>query len=421
MGQISNGKLDIEIEGRERADEIGGMARALVVFRENAVERLRLEREAEENRSLSDREKAQREAAKAAEQEQLKRAVDALARGLKSLAEGDLTVSIDEPFVEGLDQLRVDFNVSAEHLCDALKRVADGAEAVRTGTGEITRASDDLSKRTEQTAAGLEETAAALNELTDAVKKTADGAQEANSSVTATRQEAEKSGEIVRRAVTAMEKIEQSSGEIGKIIGVIDEIAFQTNLLALNAGVEAARAGEAGRGFAVVAQEVRDLAQRSAEAAGEIKSLITASGREVESGVKLVSETGESLMRIVSAFAGISSRVTEMAGAAEAQATGIEQINVAMRQMDETTQQNAAMVEQSTAAAHSLSQESDRMATEVARFELGGSTAARPVLVKPVAQARPSAAKPAPTATALKPQSSAALKVEPDMDDWEEF
>ncbi len=370
MEKISSGSLDIDIKGRDRADEIGGMARALGVFKENTEERLRLEREAEENRSLSEREKAEREAAKALEQQQLRAAVDALARGLNDLAEGNLTVHIDEPFTEGLDQLRNDFNASAEHLCDALRRIAAGAEAVQTGSGEITRASDDLSRRTEQTAAGLEETAAALNELTSSVKKTAEGAQEANSAVTSARNEAEKSGEIVRRAVTAMEKIEKSSGEIGQIIGVIDEIAFQTNLLALNAGVEAARAGEAGRGFAVVAQEVRDLAQRSAEAAGEIKSLIVTSGQEVETGVKLVNETGDSLMRIVSSFAGINGLVKEMAAAADAQATGIEQINVAMQQMDETTQKNAAMVEQSTAAAHSLYRASEEMASEVARFEV---------------------------------------------------
>lgn len=375
MDKISTGSLDIDIDGRDRADEIGGMARALGVFKENAIERLRLERAAEQNRSLSEREKAEREAAKALEQQQLRAAVDALARGLNGLAEGNLTVHIDEPFTEGLDQLRVDFNASAEHLCDALRRIAAGAEAVRSGSGEITHASDDLSRRTEQTAAGLEETAAALNELTSAVKKTADGAKDANGAVTSVRKEAEKSGEIVRRAVTAMEKIEKSSGEIGQIIGVIDEIAFQTNLLALNAGVEAARAGEAGRGFAVVAQEVRDLAQRSAEAAGEIKSLIVTSGQEVETGVKLVNETGDSLMRIVSSFGGISGMVTDMAAAADAQATGIEQINVAMRQMDETTQKNAAMVEESTAAAHSLYRASEEMASEVARFEVDRSKA----------------------------------------------
>ena len=375
MDNISTGSLDIDIDGRDRADEIGGMARALGVFKENAIERLRLERAAEENRSLSEREKAEREAAKALEQQQLRAAVDAPARGLNGLAEGNLTVHIDEPFTEGLDQLRVDFNASAEHLCDALRRIAAGAEAVRSGSGEITRASDDLSRRTEQTAAGLEETAAALNELTSAVKKTADGAKEAICAVTSVRKEAEKSGEIVRRALTAMEKIEKSSGEIGQIIGVIDEIAFQTNLLALNAGVEAARAGEAGRGFAVVAQEVRDLAQRSAEAAGEIKSLIVTSGQEVETGVKLVNETGDSLMRIVSSFGGISGLVTDMAAAADAQATGIEQINVAMRQMDETTQKNAAMVEESTAAAHSLHRASEEMASEVARFEVDRSKA----------------------------------------------
>ncbi len=349
--------------------------------------------------------------------------VESLAAGLKNLAAGNLTHELSERFPTEYEALRVDFNRTVDALRSALISIASGADAVRSGTSEITRASDDLSKRTEQTAASLEETAAALNEVTDMVKKTAEGARKADATVSTTRTEAERSGEIVKQAIAAMEQIEKSSDQIGQIIGVIDEIAFQTNLLALNAGVEAARAGEAGRGFAVVAQEVRALAQRSAEAAKEIKKLISASTEHVENGVSLVGTTGEALMRIVSSFAGIGQLVSEMASSAENQATGIAQINVAIGQMDQTTQQNAAMVEQSTAAAHSLAKEADGMAALVAKFEIGDGA---PVAAAPRRAAnKPDSTRPAPAriASFSAHRSAAARKVEPeeDVDGWQEF
>ncbi|MDE1906832.1 MAG: methyl-accepting chemotaxis protein, partial [Rhodospirillales bacterium] len=252
----------------------------------------------------------------------------------------------------------------------------------RSGTGEIAAAADDLSRRTEQQAASLEETAAALDEITATVRRTAEGASHAHEVVTSAQTDAERSGVVVRDAVAAMSGIETSSQQISNIIGVIDEIAFQTNLLALNAGVEAARAGDAGRGFAVVASEVRALAQRSADAAKEIKSLISASTRQVISGVDLVGQTGTALARIVSQIGEISGVVRQIAASAQEQATGLHEVNAAVNQMDQVTQQNAAMVEQSTAACHSLAQETEKLATLTARFQIGetndtGNRAAR--------------------------------------------
>ena len=256
-----------------------------------------------------------------------------------------------------------------------MRTVIDSTEAIAAGSREISAASDDLSRRTEQQAATLEETAAALDEITVTVRKTSEGAKHAREVVGEARTDAEQSSGVVRRAVEAMDKIEKSSHEINQIIGVIDEIAFQTNLLALNAGVEAARAGDAGRGFAVVASEVRALAQRSAEAAREIKGLLSASSTEVDHGVKLVGETGQSLERIVGKIIEINSVVADMATSAQEQATALQQVNTAVNEMDHVTQQNAAMAEQANAASRSLSQESDRLAEQIGQFQVGGTLA----------------------------------------------
>jgi methyl-accepting chemotaxis protein len=270
-----------------------------------------------------------------------------------------------------------------------MKAIAANTKGVRSGAGEITEASDDLSRRTEQQAASLEETAAALDQITEAVRRSAANAGDARDTVSAAKTGAERSGDVVRDTVTAMTGIEQSSRQIGNIISVIDEIAFQTNLLALNAGVEAARAGDAGRGFAVVATEVRALAQRSADAAREIKHLISASGREVENGVKLVGETGKALERIVAQVIKLDSLVGDIATAAQEQATGLNQVNTAVNQMDQLTQQNAAMVEESTAASHSLAGEAEELARLVGQFRIEQATD------NPVAKqsAHPAAAK----------------------------
>ena len=269
-----------------------------------------------------------------------------------------------------------------------MQSIATNTKGVRSGAEEITQASDDLSRRTEQQAASLEETAAALDEITATVRRTAEVANEARDLVSTSKTDAERSGEVVRQTVGAMDGIETSSKQIANIIGVIDEIAFQTNLLALNAGVEAARAGDAGRGFAVVATEVRALAQRSADAAKEIKALISTSTQQVDVGVKLVSETGQALGRIVAQVSQLNGLVTELAASAKEQSTGLGEVNAAVNQMDQVTQQNAAMVEQSTAASHSLADEAQELARLVGQFNIGESEAA-PVLKRAAPKALP--------------------------------
>ena len=246
---------------------------------------------------------------------------------------------------------------------------------MRGSTLEIGHAADNLSRRTEQQAATLEQTAAALDGITTAVRRTAEGAAQARGVVAAAQADAEESGAVVRDAVAAMGDIEASARQIGQIIGVIDEIAFQTNLLALNAGVEAARAGDAGRGFAVVASEVRALAQRSADAAREIKTLIGTSNRQVDRGVTLVGEAGQALVRIVSEVGAINGVVASIAASAEDQAGGLAQVNIAINQMDQMTQQNAAMVEQTTAATHSLAGEAEVLAELTGQFQVGDGAA----------------------------------------------
>ena len=299
------------------------------------------------------------------------RAVNELGAGLARLAENDLEHRIEEAFGPSFEDLRVDFNRSLEKMQNTILKIAGNTTAIQSGTQEIFAASDDLSRRTEQQAASLEETAAALNEITETVKKSAEGASHARAVVAAADSDAKKSAVVVRQAVEAMEAISKSAHQISQIIGVIDEIAFQTNLLALNAGVEAARAGDAGRGFAVVASEVRALAQRSAEAAKEIKELISASTSQVSQGVELVTETGKSLERILTQVTDINAVVTEIAAGAREQATGLEEVNTAINQMDQVTQQNAAMVEETTAASHALSQETAQLADLVSQFRVG--------------------------------------------------
>ncbi len=384
MKRLAGGDLTLDVSGTERRDEIGGMAVALEVFKHAAVDKVAMDREAERARAQAEIDRRTNETVKAEAARQLTEVVDAIGEGLDQLAQGAMTFRLDRSFAQDYEKLRVDFNGAMAKLADTLVAVATNTSAIRSGTGEISTAADDLSRRTEQQAASLEETAAALDEVTATVRKTSRSAIHARDVVGAAKDRAEQSGAVVRRAVDAMMEIERSAKEIGQIIGVIDEIAFQTNLLALNAGVEAARAGEAGRGFAVVASEVRALAQRSADAAKEIKRLISASGRHVEQGVGLVGDTGAALQTILDQVAELNTIVVEIAASAQEQAAGLDQINTAINQMDQVTQQNAAMVEQSTAASHALSRETAELARTVGRFKLGqapqsaGSPLARP-------------------------------------------
>ncbi|MGO8421940.1 methyl-accepting chemotaxis protein [Rhizobium ruizarguesonis] len=393
MTRLAEGDTTSDVNGLDRGDEVGQMAKAVSVFRDNAIERGQIEARAEADRNVSDSERREREAQKVREASELERAVTALGDGLRRLAAGDLASHIDEPFVAHLDALRADFNNSVEKLNETLHTVGANARAIGAGANEIRSSADQLSQRTEQQSASVEETAAALEEITTTVRDAAKRTEEASQLVARTRLGAEKSGEIVRKAVSAMQQIEKSSGEISNIIGVIDDIAFQTNLLALNAGVEAARAGEAGKGFAVVAQEVRELAQRSAKAAKEIKALISASGTHVQTGVSLVGETGKALDAIVQEVQEINQHVHAIAEASREQSIGLQEINTAVNSMDQGTQQNAAMVEESTAASHNLATEAAALNNLLGQFRLtGGFTTSAPIATAaPRAAARPAA------------------------------
>ena len=420
--EIARGRTDVDLSESERQDEIGEMARSLAVLRDATLAKVRLEGEAEQNRALSEEER-RRHAEEAAERERQTRiAVEALAEGLQKLADGDMTHRITEAFAGSLDEVRHDFNASVEKLQTALRSVGSNANAIQAGSAEIRAASDDLAKRTEQQAASVEETAAALEEITTSLKDATRRAEDAGQLVERTRAGAEKSGEVVRRAVDAMSGIETSSREISNIIGVIDEIAFQTNLLALNAGVEAARAGEAGKGFAVVAQEVRELAQRSASAAKDIKALITKSGEQVHLGVTLVGETGASLSEIVDQVQEIDQNVAAIVRSAREQSTGLNEISAAVNSIDQGTQKNAAMVEEQTAASHALATEAAALNALITQFRLGTGHGAvqRPAAAAP-AEARPVASGARALGNKLARAFGGGQAAAAAAQDWEEF
>ncbi len=423
MGSLAAGDTAGEIDGMDRKDEVGQMAAAVQAFREGAIERLRLEDETEANRSMSEKDRIEREKQKAREAADVQFAVDNLATALSKIAQGDVTYRIVQPFVSSLDGIRGDFNRAAEQLQSTLTQVAQNARGIDAGANEIRSAADDLARRTEQQAAAVEETAAALEEITITVKDSTKRAQEAGHLVGRAKVGAEKSGEVVQKAVAAMEQIATSANQISNIIGVIDEIAFQTNLLALNAGVEAARAGDAGKGFAVVAQEVRELAQRSAGAAKEIKNLITTSNSQVEQGVQLVGETGRALELIVTEVQDINRHVAAIAESAQEQSSGLQQINTAVNQMDQDTQKNAAMVEESTAASHGLAREASSLNGLIAQFKLsegGYSEASAPVRTVSSSD-RPAASPARALGGRIRAAFSGNAALNTSADSWEEF
>ncbi|MCE7027851.1 methyl-accepting chemotaxis protein [Jiella avicenniae] len=321
----------------------------------------------------------QQEKARLAEEAAAKKQSDAfalLASSLTKVADGDLSVRVGAAMPAGFERIGRDFDAAIGSLGTAISEVTDSVRSVAATSNEIAATSDDLSRRTEQQAATLEETVAALNEISRAVDATAQNANAAQKTAATAREKATRGGSVVASAIEAMNRIEGSSQQINQIISVIDEIAFQTNLLALNAGVEAARAGEAGKGFAVVAQEVRALAQRSAEAAKEIKNLISTSSEQVESGVELVTASGKSLEEIVAEVSSMSETINQIASAAGNQATSLRELSSAADAMDKATQQNAAIVEEATAAARSLASEADRLDSIVQKFEVDQRSAA---------------------------------------------
>jgi methyl-accepting chemotaxis protein len=377
MTALAAGDNRIEVPALGRGDEVGEMAKAVAVFKDAAVEKLRLSQQADELRQTSDQERQANDARKAREAAEIEFAMNSLAHGLSSLADGDVAYRLEKPFADHLDRLRGDFNQALGKLQDALEGVGRNASAINAGAAEIRSATDDLAKRTERQAASVEQTAAAVEEVTSTVRETAKRAEDVGQRVERARLGAEKSGDVVRRAVSAMEGISKSSSEIINIISVIDDIAFQTNLLALNAGVEAARAGEAGKGFAVVAQEVRELAQRSANAAREIKTLLTTSSQQVDAGVALVGETGEALQAIVVEVQEINENIKAIVTSSREQSTGLSEINTAVGAMDHNTQQNAAMVEEQTAASHALAREAGELNNLLSQFKLGSAVASR--------------------------------------------
>jgi len=390
MRRMANGDLDAATSFTPRADEIGDMCAAIEVFRASA--KAQVENEARQ-----------------------RAVVETLSSGLGELAEGNLAYRIATPLPEEYEALRSSYNSTIEQLGSIIEGVSSTARGVSTGASEIRAASDDLALRNEQQAASIEETAAAMNQVTGMVKESADNAAQVQVSIADAHREATEGGQVVSRAVDAMAAIEQSAQEISQIINVIDAIAFQTNLLALNAGVEAARAGDAGKGFAVVANEVRALAQRSAEAAKDIKELITTSSEQVSGGVSLVGQTGALLEKIVGRVGEINQLIGEIAENAGVQATNLQQVNSAVSDMERMTQQNAAMVEESTAAARSLATEASDLAQLVGRFRTGSENHSNAVSI-PSLSARRAAP---PRAVSAPVQGNLAVAVSDE--DWSEF
>ncbi|MFP5077890.1 methyl-accepting chemotaxis protein [Rhizobium sp. YIM 134829] len=387
MSVLSKGDYSDEVPYTGRADEIGSMAHSVEVFRAAAIERQQLRVTADRDRALADADQAERQRLRELEAEELQVVVETLGAGLERLAQCNIRITIDEPFADRFDPLRRDFNNSIATFQETLEQVLSKTAALSGSAREMHAAADELSKRTEQQASALEQTSAALEQVSATVKSSAERAGETRSLVRAANDCASSSGRVVREAVDAMRRIEGSSTEISQIIHVIDEIAFQTNLLALNAGVEAARAGESGKGFAVVAQEVRELAQRSAKAAKDISALIRTSSGDVVNGVRLVDETGAALDQITRFVVEIDAKVDAISTAASEQAAGLVEISTAVNSIDQMTQQNAAMVSETTAISEALSKDASLLTELVTRFKLNRRKAIREQGSRPIGRA----------------------------------
>ncbi len=384
MGNLADGNYQVAIEGQARKDEIGAMARAVQIFKDNGMAVQRLEAETAEGREASEAQRLeieQERAVRTQEQERLaaeqKQVMNLLAEGLDLLSQGDLTYRIEAQVAADYEKLRDDFNLAVTHLSETIRTIQATSGDVGNAAHEINSGADDLSKRTEEQASSLEQTAATTEELAASVKASANASRQAVALADEAMDVARKGGAIVGEAVEAMTRIEAASRKISDITSVIDEIAFQTNLLALNAAVEAARAGDAGKGFAVVASEVRSLAQRSSDAAKDITALITESGSEVAQGVGLVRSAGEALERIVAASRKVSATVSDISAASAEQANGIDEMSQTVAHMDEMTQQNAALAEESAASATALANQIQRLNELVASFRTGDGSEER--------------------------------------------
>ncbi|MDH6268823.1 methyl-accepting chemotaxis protein [Rhizobium sp. SG_E_25_P2] len=372
MGVLATGDYSRDVPYAGRPDEIGAMAQSVAVFRRNAMERMEHRKRDEAAKAAELERERVLAAEKAADDEKRRFVIDQLTQGLTELADGNIAYRIDQPFAEAYENLRQAFNASQAALSESMAKVTAITQVVRNSAAEISAATDQLAQRTEQQAATVEESAAALSQVSTTVQSSAGRSREAGAMMSEATQSTEKSFAVVKQAIAAMEGIAGSSGQIGQIINVIDEIAFQTNLLALNAGVEAARAGDAGKGFAVVAQEVRELASRSATAAKEIKALISTSTSQVNNGVALVNKTGEALDEIAARVSRVADIINGIGASSAEQSDAIRQIDDSVRTLDQTTQQNAAMVEQTSAACRSLSKEADTLNDVLSAFRISG-------------------------------------------------